>query len=313
MPPAMMGPLRSVKCVITRTGRRAVTIPMSGFTRSAYPHAREMERDRAVGPHTPNAGQPDRPVLPARQWSENMHYRRTRGRASDAVHPMAPTRTGALGCAAWGTQKPVAPQCGATGLRRARAEGYALPRMIACLTSEIACVTWIPRGHASVQLKVVRQRHTPSLSLRMSRRTLALSSRESKMNRCAFTMAAGPKYWPSVQKTGQLDVQAAHRMHFVVSSKRSRWATVWTRSLPSFGACCDTRNGCTSLKESKNGSMSTMRSFSRGSPLIASTYTGLVMSRSFIRVLHARRLRPLMRMASEPQMPCAHERRKVRD
>src|SRR5687768_10272168 len=35
------------------------------------------------------------------------------------------------------------------------------------------------------------------------------------------------------------------------------------------------------------------------------------MSRSLISVLHARRLRPLMRMASDPQMPCAHDRRKV--
>ncbi len=36
---------------------------------------------------------------------------------------------------------------------------------------------------------------------------------------------------------------------------------------------------------------------------------GFVMSRSLIRVLQASRLRPLMRMASEPQMPWAHERR----
>jgi hypothetical protein len=42
------------------------------------------------------------------------------------------------------------------------------------------------------------------------------------MKRWALTMAAGPKYWPSFQKTGQLVVHAAHRMHLVVSSKRSR-------------------------------------------------------------------------------------------
>src|SRR5215207_8076462 len=40
---------------------------------------------------------------------------------------------------------------------------------------------------------------------------------------------------------------------------------------------------------------------------------GFEMSRSLIRVLHASRLRPLMRIASDPQMPCAQERRKVRD
>src|SRR3954464_7302504 len=98
------------------------------------------------------------------------------------------------------------------------------------LTSWIALVTWMPRGQASVQLKVVRQRHTPSASLRMSSRSSDPSSRESKMNRCAFTIAAGPKYDPSFQYTGQEDVQAAHRMHFVVSSKRSRSAWDWILS-----------------------------------------------------------------------------------
>ena len=37
----------------------------------------------------------------------------------------------------------------------------------------MALVTWMPRGQASVQLNVVRQRHTPSTSLRMSRRSAA--------------------------------------------------------------------------------------------------------------------------------------------
>jgi hypothetical protein len=58
----------------------------------------------------------------------------------------------------------------------------------------------MPRGQASVQLKAsVRQRHTPSVSLRISRRWAAPSSRLSKMNRWAPTIACGPKYWPSVQ------------------------------------------------------------------------------------------------------------------
>ena len=76
----------------------------------------------------------------------------------------------------------------------------------------------MPRGQASVQLNVVRQRHTPSTSLRMSSRSAAPSSRLSKMKRCALTIAAGPKYEPSLQYTGQLVVQQAHRMHLVVSS-----------------------------------------------------------------------------------------------
>ena len=59
-------------------------------------------------------------------------------------------------------------------------------------TSWIAFVTSIPRGHASVQLKVVRQRKTPVFSERIFRRSRPASSRLSKMNRCAFTIAAGP-------------------------------------------------------------------------------------------------------------------------
>jgi hypothetical protein len=94
--------------------------------------------------------------------------------------------------------------------------------MMARLTSWMALVTLIPRGHASVQLKVVRHRKTPVRSARMARRSSAPSSRESKMNRCALTIAAGPMYSSSPQKMGQEVVQAAHRMHLVVSSYRSR-------------------------------------------------------------------------------------------
>src|ERR1700712_5925507 len=104
----------------------------------------------------------------------------------------------------------------------------------------------MPRGQASVQLKVVRQRHTPSFSLRISRRWVAPSSRLSKMNRWALTIAAGPKYCPSVQNTGHEDVHAAHRMHLVVSSKRARSATDWMRSLSFGGVELATRKGCTS-------------------------------------------------------------------
>jgi hypothetical protein len=44
---------------------------------------------------------------------------------------------------------------------------------IALLTSRIAWVISMPRGQASVQLKIVRQRHTPSSSARISRRSSA--------------------------------------------------------------------------------------------------------------------------------------------
>src|SRR5690606_35994571 len=96
--------------------------------------------------------------------------------------------------------------------------GQTRPVITACLTSAIALVTSMPRGHASVQLKVVRQRQTPSLEFRISSRCSPASSRESKMKRWALTIAAGPKYCPSVQNTGHEDVHAAQRMHLVVSS-----------------------------------------------------------------------------------------------
>lgn len=89
---------------------------------------------------------------------------------------------------------------------------------MARLTSWMALVTLIPRGQSSVQLKVVRHRKTPVFSPRICRRSRAPSSRESKMNRWALTMAAGPTYSSSPQKIGQAVVQAVHRMHLVVSS-----------------------------------------------------------------------------------------------
>jgi hypothetical protein len=79
-------------------------------------------------------------------------------------------------------------------------------------------VILMSRGQASTQLKVVRQRHTPSGSAMISRRSCVAVSRVSTMNRCAFTIAAGPTYEPSLQKTGQLVVHAAHRMQRDVSS-----------------------------------------------------------------------------------------------
>ena len=47
---------------------------------------------------------------------------------------------------------------------------------------------------------------------------VAPSSRESKMKRCAFTIAAGPTYDGWAQNDGHELVHAAHRMHLVVSS-----------------------------------------------------------------------------------------------
>ena len=77
---------------------------------------------------------------------------------------------------------------------------------------------------------------------------------------------------------------------------------------------CVIMNGLTARNASKNGSMSTIRSFSSGRPLIGSTVISvfLAVTTSLTNTLQPRRFRPLIRIASEPQMPCAQERRKVR-
>ena len=70
---------------------------------------------------------------------------------------------------------------------------------------------------------------------------------ESKMKRCALTIAAGPKYWPSVQNTGHDEVHAAQRMHLVVSSKRRAVGDRLDALLALLGRRAgDCRNGCTS-------------------------------------------------------------------
>ena len=83
----------------------------------------------------------------------------------------------------------------------------------------MARVTLMSRGQASVQLKMVRQRQTPSRPFSTASRSAAPWSRLSKMKRCALTSAAGPTKLGSAQKGGQEVVQAAQRMHLVVSSK----------------------------------------------------------------------------------------------
>jgi hypothetical protein len=82
----------------------------------------------------------------------------------------------------------------------------------------MALVIWMPRGQAPVQLKTLRHRQTPSTSFMISSRSPVPRSRESKMKRWALTIAAGPMYFWPCQNGGQAVVQAAQRMHLVVSS-----------------------------------------------------------------------------------------------
>ena len=102
---------------------------------------------------------------------------------------------------------------------------------ISRLTSAMACVTWMSRGQASVQLKMVRQRHTPSDCARISRRSSAglVAAVEDEAvrlddGRRADVLAVGPE-----GRAG--GGAAAHRMHLVVSSKRSRSSMLCSRSV----------------------------------------------------------------------------------
>src|SRR3981081_2327041 len=110
----------------------------------------------------------------------------------------------------------------ATRLTGGRPQPHSLPNSGVLLTSSIAWVISMSRGHASVQLKTVRQRQTPLRVLRTARRSSAPSSRLSKMKRWAVTMAAGPTNSLLAQNGGHEVVQAAHRMHLVPSSYLAR-------------------------------------------------------------------------------------------
>ena len=95
------------------------------------------------------------------------------------------------------------------------------------------------------QLKTVRHRQTPSMSLRISSRRRASVARVED-EAMALTIAAGPTYFWSPQNGGQAVVQQAQRMHLVVSSNRARSAGDWSRSVVGAGSSL-TRNGMTDL------------------------------------------------------------------
>ena len=131
------------------------------------------------------------------------------------------------------------------------------------------------------------------------------------MKRCALTIAAGPKYWPSVQNTGQRRGArgAQDALGGVVEALAVLGAT----------ACAPcrarrpvvTRNGMDLAVRLEERLHVDDEVLLERQALDGLDVIGCAMSRSLIRVLQARRLRPLIRIASEPQMPWAHERRKV--
>ena len=132
-------------------------------------------------------------------------------------------------------------------------------------------------------------------------------SRLSKMKRWALTIAAGPmKLW-FAQKGGQAVVQQAQRMHFVVSSKRSR-------SLGALQALAG-RDCLVVDQVGHDRAIGGEERLHVDDQVLDDAVAAQRLDRdrrvptSLTSVLQARRLRPLMSMASEPQTPCAHERR----
>ena len=98
----------------------------------------------------------------------------------------------------------------------------------------------------------------------------------------------------------------------MVSSNRSRSSGGLQALAGRLGCPWVIRNGLTARYASKNGSMSTIRSLSSGRPLIGSTVTSFGLSIVLApALLQPNRFRPLIRIASDPQTPCAHDRRKV--
>jgi hypothetical protein len=76
--------------------------------------------------------------------------------------------------------QPSARQAAVVGLGWRMGSAVALPLRIAFFTSPMALVLRISRGHASVQLKIVRQRHTAATQ------TTSCKRRTAEINCCRF-------------------------------------------------------------------------------------------------------------------------------
>ena len=97
-----------------------------------------------------------------------------RSRAGCVQSELVAVRAGALRCARLRCDaRGCAPRCCSCAGVSATDRGQMRRNIKARFTSWIALVTWMPRGQASVQLKVVRQRQTPSESERISSRSCA--------------------------------------------------------------------------------------------------------------------------------------------
>ena len=182
------------------------TISFESSSRSTSLGAQLARPGRAPGP---------RRCTRRRCWSGRPRYSRDRGQRRARRGRSAPGRAASIRTApdeagpGLPARRAVGADDQAQRRRRRPPDGrssdaaQACRSTIAAETSRIARVMLMPRGQASTQLKIVRQRHTPSSSARISSRSSAPSSRESKMKRWALTIAAGPTYSGWAQNDGQ--------------------------------------------------------------------------------------------------------------
>ena len=82
----------------------------------------------------------------------------------------------------------------------------------------MARVMLMPRGQASVQLKIVRQRQTPFSSARISSRSSAPSVARVEDEAVRVDDGGRADVLGLAQNDGHDEVHAAQRMHLVVSS-----------------------------------------------------------------------------------------------
>src|SRR3990172_9174177 len=174
----------------------------------------------------------------------------------------------------------------------------------------IASRGFTPLGHTSLQYRHVSQSQIPFGSEYNSRRSRVAPSLGSATKRYAFARAAGPRKSGFASRTVHSATQEAQKMQSA-TSRRAANASLGGPGFPfRTGFEPSTRDGFTSRTDVQNGRMSTARSrttlwFRSGSM----TRRPSARTRSKAWVLHARRERPLIRIAHEPQIAERHERR----
>jgi hypothetical protein len=172
----------------------------------------------------------------------------------------------------------------------------------------MALVILISRGQASVQLNTVRQRQTPLGWARMFRRfcSAAVARVVDEAVRVDNGRRADILVVRPIRRAGGGAGRAQDAA--VVSSINSAVRRLQALFVAFRQRLIIDQVGITERYCSKNGSISTIRSFSTLKTQ-QRLHRDLAVFRSFTSTLQASAFLPLMRMASEPHTPCAHERR----